>query len=251
MSGAALATGIAQLTYFIILMTHFFSDKNTLQLEKKRFQLTPVKRIFRIGLPSFLNETSMGLAIFAFNLILFKIKGDVGVSAYSIILNVNFLIYLIFVGISQACQPLISINYGANKPERVGETLKLGFISATFVAGFTILIIIFFKFPLIGLFSRGDAELVRLTSIGMPIYFSGTLFMGLNIIFSIFFQAVEYSSISSLITSLRGLILIIVGLVTLPPFMGIYGVWATPIFSETLTLILAIFLYRRFKYNVN
>jgi len=249
MSGAALATGLAQLSYFLVLLTHFFSKKNTLTLERKRLKERAIRRIFRIGLPSFLNETSMGIAIFAFNLVLFKIKGDMGVAAYSIILNVNFLIYLIFVGISQACQPLISINYGAGNHARVKETLKFGYISTLIVSLATFLVVYFLKFPLISLFNTTDIELIEFTAIGMPIYFSSVLFMGINIMLAIFFQAVEYSGLSSLITFLRGLVLIILGLIVLPKFIGVTGVWATPLFAETLTLIIAVFLYKRFKYT--
>ena len=247
MAGAALATGLSQVGYFLILILHFYSPRNTLRIQRRSFQLKTATRIFRIGFPSFLNDTSMGIAIFAFNLVLFKIKGDLAVSAYSIILNINFLIYLIFVGISQACQPLLSINYGAGNHKRVDETMKLGFLTASLVAIATIILLIVFKYPVIKLFNNKDMELIRMAAVGMPIFFSATLFMGLNIIFAILFQAVENSSVSSLLTFLRGLGLIIAGLTLLPRFLGIVGVWGTPLFAETITLIVAFIFYRRFR----
>ncbi len=250
MAGAALATGLAQLAYFLILLLHFFSPRNTLRIQRKKFHLETAKRIFRIGFPSFLNDTSMGIAIFAFNLVLFRIRGDLAVSAYSIILNINFLVYLIFVGISQACQPLLSINYGAGNHKRVRETLKLGFLTSTLVAVATIVLLNVFKYPIIRLFNREDMALIDMASVGMPIFFSATLFMGLNIIYAILFQAVESPSISSLLTFLRGLGLIIAGLTLLPILLGINGVWGTPLFAESINLIIAFIFYRRFKSKI-
>lgn len=247
MGGAALATGLAQVAYFLILILHFYSPRNTLRIQRRKFQLETATRIFRIGFPSFLNDTSMGIAIFAFNLVLFRIRGDLAVSAYSIILNINFLVYLIFVGISQACQPLLSINYGAGNNERVRETLKLGFLTSALVAVATIVLLNVFKYPIIRLFNREDMELIGMAAVGMPIFFSATLFMGLNIIYAILFQAVENPSVSSLLTFLRGLGLIIAGLTLLPNILGINGVWGTPLFAESITLITALIFYRRFK----
>ncbi|GLI56841.1 MATE family efflux transporter [Propionigenium maris DSM 9537] len=247
MAGAALATGLAQVAYFLILILHFYSPRNTLRIQRRKFQLETATRIFRIGFPSFLNDTSMGIAIFAFNLVLFRIRGDLAVSAYSIILNINFLVYLIFVGISQACQPLLSINYGAGNHDRVKETMKLGFLTSALVAVATIVLLNVFKYPIIRLFNREDMELIGMAAVGMPIFFSATLFMGLNIIYAILFQAVENPSVSSLLTFLRGLGLIIAGLTLLPNILGINGVWGTPLFAETITLITALIFYRRFK----
>ena len=251
MKGAALATGIAQVTSLIVLMIHFYSPKNTLKLRFKSFNILVVNRIFKIGFPSFLNDISMGVAIFSFNIILLKNYGDVAVSAYSVILNIGFLVYLIFVGISQACQPLISINYGAMKYDRVKETLKLGGLLTTVVALVTITILHLFKVPIIEMFNKDDMELKKIAAVGMPLYFSSIVFMGINVIYSIFFQSVERSLISSTLTFLRGLGLIVTGLLILPKFMGISGVWLTPLFAETITIVIAFTFYMKFYWPRN
>lgn len=251
MKGAALATGIAQVTSLIALMIHFYCPKNTLKLRFKSFNILVVNRIFKIGFPSFLNDISMGVAIFSFNIILLKNYGDVAVSAYSVILNIGFLVYLVFVGISQACQPLISINYGAMKYDRVKETLKLGAASTTVVAVVTISILHLFKIPVIEMFNKDDMELKKIAAVGMPLYFSSIVFMGINVIYSIFFQSVERSLISSTLTFLRGLGLIVMGLLILPKFMGISGVWLTPLFAETITIVIAFIFYMKFYWPGN
>ena len=56
--------------------------------------------------------------------------------------------------------------------------------------------------------------------------------MGINIILAAFFQAVEYSALSSVITFSRGIVLIVLGLLILPNFLGTNGVWLTILFSE-------------------
>jgi hypothetical protein len=43
------------------------------------------------------------------------------------------------------------------------------------------------------------------------------------------------------------LILVLIGAAIFPGFLGLDGVWATPVFAEIATLFLTIFLINRFK----
>lgn len=247
MAGAALATGIAQLSYFLTLLTHFKSSKCTLALEKLKFSVKTISRIVKIGFPSFLNELTLGGAIFAFNLVLYKEVGAKGVSAYSVILNINFLVYLLYLGVSQACQPIISVNFGAGRLDRVREASRLGLVSSVVIAVVTIVVMNLYKVPITKLFIPNNRELLDITSSGIPLFFSGTLFMGVNIILSMLFQSVEEAGISTLLTFSRGLLLIVVGLLFLPGLLGITGIWLTTLFAETLTLLMALLFLSRYK----
>ena len=122
--GAGLATSIASLINLLILLTHFISKKCSLRFIKFKINVKDISRILFNGLPSFIVEISSGIVIFIFNLKLLNIVGNIGVSAYSIIANVSLVAAAIFTGISQAMQPIISVNYGANKIDRVKRVRK-------------------------------------------------------------------------------------------------------------------------------
>jgi Na+-driven multidrug efflux pump len=81
---------------------------------------------------------------------------------------------------------------------------------------------------------------MKITVRGIHIYFIGFLFMGLNMVYGAYFQAIEASTLSTAISMLRGVGLIVLGLLILPNLFLADGVWMTVPFAEIITLILAI-----------
>ncbi|WP_319372037.1 MATE family efflux transporter [uncultured Ilyobacter sp.] len=246
MKGAALATGIAQMSYTAVLLTHFRSKKNSLRFQRSKFEILVIQRIIKVGLPSFINEMSFGAVVFAFNYVFLRMGGDTAVAAYSIILNINILLYLLFLGISQASQPLFSVNYGGGLHGRVLETLKLSTLISGLLGATTIMVTLMYTKQIIGIFIKDNVELMRITGEGMPLFFSASVFMGLNIILSTFYQSIESSAVSSFITTMRSCVLMVVGLVFLPKFAGIKGVWMTPLFAEGIAFFLSLFFLKRY-----
>ena len=115
MFGAAFATGISPVISLMILSSHFIQKNNQMKLIKPTFRFGLLKRITLNGTSSFIVELSAGIAIFAFNQVILGITGDIGVSAYSIIANLSLVCTAVFIGIGQAIQPIVSLNYGAGK----------------------------------------------------------------------------------------------------------------------------------------
>jgi putative MATE family efflux protein len=244
MAGAALATGISQLISTLILLFHFKNPNNTLKFTFDCWSFKLLKRINSIGLASFINELCSGIVILAFNYYTFKFLGNPGVSAYSIMLNINILLYLIGYGISQGAQPLISINYGAHLHERVHYIMKL---ALKFQLGFGLLCyILFFIFrnELILSFDKDNMDVLRIASSAFPLYFLSSIIWGVNTQFSSFFQSIEKGKLSSITNTLRGLILILINLFLLPKFLGVNGIWLTPFVTEFATLALVIFFFK-------
>ena len=245
MTGAAAATGIAQLIYTLILATHFISAKNTLGIIKEGLNIKILKRIIKIGFPSFITDAFGGVVIFLLNGILFKLSGSIGVSAYAIILNINWMIYLFYLGISQACQPIISINYGSDLKNRLNEILKIG-VKLSFCAGIFIYIgVIFYREELISLFVDKNRELTEVATKGFPLFFIAIIFMGFNLFMGTYFQAVEQTKVSMCIMFLRGLGMTTILLYPMASFYGIEGVWLTLPFAEMITTGLIIWWIRK------
>lgn len=248
MAGAALATSIAQFSGTLVLITHFFRKGNTLFLEKLRIRLVTLKRILQIGAASFINEISLGIVIMISNYQFFKYLGNEGVSAFSIVLNIRLLIYLVLGAFGQAMQPIISINYGAKIIDRVRETFRIGNVIMFGTSIFFYVILISFSTFFIKLFNRDNIHLLEIAQYGFPLYFLSTIFMGVNLQLGSFFQAVEYNRISSIVNTLRGLLLIVLFIYILPKFFGVEGLWLSYVLTEVFTMIYAVFYYKkRFK----
>lgn len=245
MFGAALATSIGQVVALVVLSIHFIKKKNTMHLEIGGINLEHMGKVLKNGAPSFLNEISAGFVIFIFNIAIYKFQGDLGVSAYGIITNLVLIFTAIFNGVSQGVQPLISVNFGAQKEERVKEFLRLTrrivLILGVIFLGMGLLL----PDQMIGIFTSDTGKLLSITRQGIYLYFIAFLFNGSNIVNVAYLQAVEKAKESSLLSSLRGLIFIIIFIIILPRILGVYGVWLTIPSAELTTLI--IFLLFQIK----
>ncbi|MDB8793624.1 MATE family efflux transporter [Romboutsia sp. 1001216sp1] len=244
--GAGLATSIASLINLLILLTHFISKKCSLRFIKFKINVKDISRILFNGLPSFIVEISSGIVIFIFNLKLLNIVGNIGVSAYSIIANVSLVAAAIFTGISQAMQPIISVNYGANKIDRVKRVRKKG-LKTSIIVGLSFYIIgILFPQFIVGVFTSEKGQIVDITVNAIRYYFLAFIFMGINIVNGAYYQSMEHRILSNAISLSRGIILIIIGITILPIFLGVNGVWLSAVFAEVLTLIITyIYVYKK------
>ena len=247
MFGAALATGIAPIVSLLILSFHFFNKNNTLKLKMVKFTIFRVKEIMERGIASFITEISGGTVIFFFNIVVLKIVGDIGVAAYGIIANVALVAVAIFNGIGQGLQPLISINYGAQKYKRLKKIIKYGLSIALGLGIIFYIIALVFPREITMMFnSENIEELTNLTVHGIRIYFSALVIMGVNMTAAITLQSLAKIKESSIISMLRGFVLVIIGLITLPLIFGLDGVWLTVPLSDLITLIISSII--AFKY---
>ena len=181
------------------------------------------------------------IVIFAFNRVILTIAGDIGVSAYSIVANLSLICAAIFTGVGQAIQPLVSVNYGAGKMERVYQVMSLGLYTALALGLGFYLVGLAFPEYLVFLFTAKNTELLATGVQGIRLYFLAFPAMSLNIAITSYIQSKEQGRASFIMSLTRGLGLILLCLLTLPKLFGLNGVWLTMPVTEFLTLILAGF----------
>ena len=245
MFGAGLATAMSPVISLVIMSSHFLRKKNTIHFARFKFRVSTLKRMVLNGIPSFIIESMAGVVIFVFNLAILRIEGNLGVSAYSIVANLSLFVAAIFNGVGQAIQPIISVNYGAGFKKRIKKLTRLAMmVSLTlglvfFVFGF------FFPHHLTLIFiNNPKPELMALSVRGIRLYFLAFLLMGLNTVVISYLQSMEYSRYSISLSMGRGFIFVLTGVVILPYFLGMDGVWLTIPLAELLTLVVAVFLFK-------
>lgn len=246
MAGAAFATAISPMLGLLILSFHFIKKKNKLSFTKIKLQLSILSILRRIssnGFASFIVELSSGIVIFIFNIVIIKLTGDIGVSAYSIIANLSLIATAIFTGVGQAIQPIVSVNFGAGKMNRVYEAGKLAIYTSLVIGILFYLSGLLFPEFLVSIFSKEDKELLEITVKGIRIYFLSFIFMGVNIAITSYLQSKEYAKSSMNISLLRGFIFTIIFLLILSNIFGLTGVWMTLPLAEIATIITAIIVY--------
>lgn len=245
MAGGAIATIISSTSTMIILLAYLLKGKKHLILTKTKFIPKLMHRIFANGFGSFVIEVSSGVVIFAFNHVILLTMGEIGVSSYSIIANISLICVAVFTGIAQGIQPLISINYGAKKMDRVRKVKRMALFCALFIGGIFFASGYLFPEKLVGLFIKNDPALMVITVNGMKYYFIAFLIMGVNIVLGAHKQSIEVAAHATWISISRGIGFVLVGLIVLPLILTSNAVWLTVPFAEGCTLILCLFLNRK------
>ncbi|KIF48542.1 multidrug transporter MatE [Vibrio owensii 47666-1] len=248
MKGAAYGTAIAQAVIALILLTHFVGKKGSLEFSLKGTGLSKTKEILSIGTPTFFIEVTSAMTIVLFNYVLLSQFGESHIIAYGLTTNVGVFALFVMVGIAQACQPIISFNHGAGRPERIDEILKLG-MKAAMGSGTVFLLGIWLSAPLIASIYLGNAnDLIPIAASALTFYFFGVPLMGLNMVIANLFQAITKPKQATLISLCRGFVFVALGVLLLPKFFPQDGIWASIVFAETLTAVISLsmlFNYRK------
>jgi len=82
---------------------------------------------------------------------------------------------------------------------------------------------------------------------GIPIYAISFLFSGVNVISSFYFTSIGKAKESAIISSARGLVILLICIFTLPPLLGMTGVWLVAPITEMLTLLMSLFFISKEK----
>ncbi len=248
--GAATATGLSQLCSFIFLWLHFYSDSSSIKLEKKlHFSISIVGRILVNGFPSFIIEFAIAVVTLLFNIVLMKMIGEIGVAAFSIVAYIFYIFRMLFNGLAQGIQPIVSFNYGANRIDRLKKIFLLGHKTSIITATIIIITINIFNKKIVSIFTDGNEELISLASTGLICYTIGLVFLAVNFINISYLQSMEKALVSNLLSFGRSFFFVVVGILIYPKIFGIYGVWLTPALADFT--IFAITLIGYFLKNKN
>jgi Na+-driven multidrug efflux pump len=247
LTGAALATGLAYLAGALIPLIHFLSPRSKLKIIRPYGSWFVLLRSTFNGFSEFLNETSSGLVLLLFNWILMSELGANGVAAFAV---ADYLLYfgiLIFYGVAEGVVPLISVNLGGRKPDRIGQFLALAIGFSTVIGTFLALSFLIWPDQLIGIFLQEvDPDISPLALNVIAVIWPVFIFAGANIAISAYFTGMHCAVQSSIIALMRSLILPIGLIFVFWNWFGVIGVfYALPI-AEMLTFILCcILLYPR------
>lgn len=243
-SGAVLATGIAPLIGMLILSVHRLKGKNQFHLIRGKLKTEMLRPVVALGFPFLITELSSGIVIIVFNTIILGLEGNTGVAAYGIIANLSLVAASVYIGIAQGIQPLISKAYGLGEGRNSKYILRLAMVAVLIIAGGSYLIIACFAHPVAGAFnSENNLHLQEMAVTGLRLYFTAVIFMGYNIVISVFFTSTERALPAHIISLLRGLVLIVPMACALSSLWGITGVWLTVPATELLVMLLAAGMY--------
>ena len=248
--GAALATVFGQILGCIL--GHFFNKKYNaevgLSIHKIRPHLQTMKDIYRIGIPSIVLQSVGAVMNFSINKILGGFS-DLAVATFGVYFKLQSFVFMPIFGMNNGSVPIIAYNYGADRKDRLEETMKLGVRYG--VGVMSVGTIIFWLLPeqLMALFSA-PPEMVSMGVVALHIMSLNFPFAGFCIMRGAAFQALGKSVYSMNISLIRQLIVIIPCAFIFSRIGGVNMVWwAFPI-AEITGLTMSILYTRRIRNNI-
>ena len=242
-AGAALATGLAQLGTALSLGWYLLFKAKKLKFNFTKFDFKAIGALCFNGSSEFLTEIATGIVIMAFNINIMRMIGEKGVSAFGIIGYISTLVTMTMIGFSQGLQPIISYNYGAEKYDRIKKVLKIGLAVVTTLGIIFYTLVNYFAYDIISMFVKNDVKLFNITKEAISIYSFTYILMGLNIIISAYFTAIEDAMISAILSVLRGIIFINTLLYIFPIIFNVKGIWLSAPVNEMVTLIFSMLIF--------
>ncbi len=249
LAGAAIATAMSQVVGGILPLLYFFrSNDSLLHLTRPRFEGEALLRACTNGASELMNNISMSFINMLYNFQLMKIAGEDGVSAYGVMMYLNFVFVSIFLGYSIGSAPIVGYHYGAQNRDELKNMLRKSIVIVGVSSLGLTAIAELFAHPLAGIFVGYDAALFALTAMGLRLYALSYLFNGFNIFGSAFFTALNNGAVSAAISFLRTLLFQSAAVLLLPLVLGVNGIWLAIVAAELLALaVTLVFLMRNRK----
>lgn len=251
-AGAAIATGLSQCVGGNFPLIYFLrKNSSLLRLTKTKLEIKPILNACGNGSSELMSNISSSVVSMIYNFQLMKYVGEDGVSAYGVLMYVQFIFVAIYIGYAIGCAPITGYHFGARNHNELKNMLrKSSFLSAASGVVLTILAIALSS-PLAKLFVGYDEELYELTRHAFRLFAYSFLLAGFNIFTSSFFTALNNGAVSAAISFMRTLIFQTSSVLILPIFLGVDGIWWAITVAEIFAFILSlIFLFaKRKKYN--
>lgn len=242
--GAAVATVISQTLVTVFVLYFFINAAHVpIKLRKKKasFDWSSVLEIFKNGLPNFFMNIFGTIVSIILNRFIIDLGSDYHLASVTIITSISMFITMVIYGISQGAQPLIGYNFGANKYDRIVETVKLTTGLIIVISSVFLGIIELYPNIFVYLFTS-ETRLLDITTKNIKIYLLGITFIGIHSIATTYFQSIRRPKTSSILYILRYGGVLIPLLYIVPNVMGISGVYLSNALSDIISGGIALIL---------
>ena len=243
-AGAAWATVIGQCVGAVVavMLNHFKNPEVHLRLRHIRPNGRLMGEITAISIPSIIMSCISSLTCFVMNMILIAYSST-AVAVFGVYFKLQSFVFMPVFGLNNGMVPIIAYNYGAQKPERIHKTIRLGMVYAVAIMVVGLLVFQLIPKELLLMFDASDAML----EIGAPalrIMSLAFVFVGIGIVSGSACQAFGYSVYSMLISIARQIVVLIPAAYLLSLTGVLRSIWFAFPIAEIFSLILSLFFLR-------
>lgn len=240
MTGAAIATVAGSVVQTMVLTAYILLGKTSLHLARPYQWGKAVKNITFLGIGAGISQIASTVVTYIINNQIMRYSGPAALAVYGMMSTVVALFLSIFSGVGEAAQPIVSVNFGAGKPERYRATGKLGLKTAAVMGAVCFGLCVLFPEQVASIFMKVTPEIAEIAPYIIRVYAIAFMPMAVNLFATAYLQSVSKANKATTVSMLRGLVLSSVLLYILPLFMGGNGIWWAVTLAEALAALVAL-----------
>ncbi len=247
--GAAMATVFGQVCAAFLACWFNHKKNHDIEINPKKYHLNghAVKAIYAIGVPSICMASIGSIMTFGMNKILIAFTSTAA-AVFGVYFKLQSFIFMPVFGMNNGMVPIIGFNYGARKPDRLMQTMRLATKYA--MTMMTVGCIVFWAFTpqLLGIFNASE----QMLAIGIPalrLISLSFLLAGFNIIRISTMQALGHGVISLIISIMRQLFVLLPCAFIFSRIWGLNATWMAFPIAEIAALVVTIVFWRKVYRN--
>lgn len=243
-AGAAAATVLGQIIAAVLALIFNLTKNKEISLSFRGFHLhlKLLGEILSIGVPSVIMQSIGSVMNFGLNAILSAFPS--GVAVFGICFQLLSFVFMPVFGMTNAMIPIISYNYGAQKKERLLQTVKLGVGLAVAIMLVGTIVAQLMPTTLLAMFDASE----HMVSIGVPALRIVSLHFPIAavvMVLSAVFQALGKGIYSMLVSFCRQLIILLPLAYLFAQIGGLQFMWWAFMVSEICSLVICLFFFQR------
>ena len=244
--GAGLATVLGSFFSLLIMCTHFLRRKNTLRLVRPTGLLRKLQSICVTGFSTFFIDVAMGILTVLFNRQILRYLGADALSIYGIIINISTFVQCCAYSIGQASQPILSVNYGAQRAGRIRELLRYAIATAVVFGLLWTGAALAVPNVFIRIFMTPTESILQMAPAIIRSYGISFLLLPLNVFSTYYFQAILRPATSFVVSVARGAVISGALILLLPAIAPASTIWFAIPITELLVAVYVVAMMLRY-----
>lgn len=244
-TGAAIATVFGQIIGGIVAIVLNVRRNRELDFRFRGFRPDGklCGSILFIGIPSAIMGSIGSFMTYGVNKILFAFEevGKTAAAVFGVYFKLQSFVFMPVFGLNNGMVPIVSYNYGAKRPDRITQTIRLSAIYAVAIMAAGVAVVQLIPDKLLRLFDASE----QMLTIGVPalrIISTCFVFAGFSIVCSSVFQALGNSIFSMIMSITRQLAVLLPAAYILAHAFGLHAVWYAFPIAEFASLALSIIM---------
>lgn len=243
-SGAALATVIGQLSGMFLGLWLNISKNHEIQLRVKGFRprLATIKRIYMVGVPSIIMMSIGSVMVYGLNRILLAFSSTAA-AVLGVYFKLQSFVFMPVFGLNNGMIPIVAYNYGAQRSDRIKQTMRLSIVYAIVIMAAGLIIFQIFPQQLLAMFNASE-DMSRIGVTALRTISLSYVGAGFCIVSSSVFQALGNGFLSLVMSVVRQLVVLLPAAYLLSRLGNLDLVWWAFVIAECTAMVITVFSLR-------